>query len=85
VEIVLQVDAPPWVDVDRVELVRRGEVIGTWAAPFPKSPHRFETRLRRSLAKGDWILALARGSKPMSYLYRPNARPFAFTNPVWVE
>jgi hypothetical protein len=75
----------PWVDVDRVELVRRGEVGGVWSAPFPKGPHRFEARVKRPLKKGDWIIALARGTKPMSYLYRPNARPFASTNPIWVE
>ena len=85
VDISLQVDAPPWVDVDRVELVRRGEVVGVWTAPFPKGSHRFEVRVKRPLHRGDWILAIARGSKPMSYLYRPNARPFAFTNPIWVE
>jgi hypothetical protein len=85
VPIAIEVDAPPWVDVDRVELVRRGEVIAVWTAPFPRSAHRFETRLTRSLQKGDWIVALARGTKPMSHLYRPGAKPFAFTNPVWVE
>src|SRR5262249_26045208 len=31
VEIAIRVDAPPWVDVDRVELVRRGRVLGTWS------------------------------------------------------
>jgi hypothetical protein len=83
--ISIQVDAPPWVDVDRVELVRRGEVVAVWTAPFPKGPHRFEVHTTRPLAAGDWVLAVARGTRPMSYLHRPNARPFAFTNPVWVE
>jgi hypothetical protein len=85
VELVVEVDAPPWVDVDKVELVRRGEVIATWAAPFPKGTHRFEGRLKRALQHGDWVLAVARGTKPMTFLHRPNARPFAFTNPIWVE
>jgi hypothetical protein len=84
-EISIVVDAPPWVDVDRVELVRRGELWGTWTKPEKKGPHRFVIRETRELAKGDWIVAIARGTKPMSYLHRPNARPFAFTNPIWVE
>jgi hypothetical protein len=84
-EIAVQVDAPPWVDVDRVELVRRGQVMAAWGTPFPKGPHRFEARLQKTLEKGDWIVAVARGSKAMTYLHRPNAKPFAFTNPVWVE
>jgi hypothetical protein len=83
--ISILVDAPPWVDVSRVELVRRGEVVGTWAAPFPKGAHRVEVHTTQPLRRGDWIIAVARGDKPMSYLYRPNARPFAFTNPIWVE
>ncbi len=85
VTISIQVDAPPWVDVDRVELVRRGEIVGVWTAPFPKGSHRFEVRVERPLKRGDWILAVARGTRPMSYLHRPGARPFAFTNPIWVE
>jgi hypothetical protein len=85
VDISIEVDAPPWVDVDKVELVRRGDVIGTWSAPFAKGPHRFETHTDRPLVKGDWILVVARGTKPMSYLYRAGAKPFAFTNPIWVE
>lgn len=85
VEVSIEVDAPPWVDVDRVELIRRGEVTDTWRGPFPAGPHRFEIHVDRALQKGDWVLAVARGSKPMSHLYRAGARPFAFTNPIWVE
>jgi hypothetical protein len=85
VDLAVRVDAPPWVDVDKVELVRRGDVIATWTGPFPKGTHRFETQLKRALERGDWVIAIARGTKPMTYLHRPNARPFAFTNPIWVE
>src|SRR6185312_10281748 len=45
VEVSITVDAPPWVDVDHVELVRRGEVVEGWTGPYKtekKSPHRFE-------------------------------------------
>ena len=85
VEIALEVDAPDWVDVDKVELVRRGQVVSTWGAPFQKGAHRLEARVRKSLARGDWVIAIARGKKPMTHLHRPNALPFAFTNPIWVE
>ncbi len=84
-EVTIVVDAPAWVDVSQVQLVRRGELIGEWAAPFPKGPHRVEIHATHPLRKGDWIIAIARGEKPMGYLHRPNARPFAFTNPIWVE
>jgi hypothetical protein len=83
--ISILVDAPPWVDVGKVELVRRGEVVGEWSAPFAKGPHRAEIHVTTPLRKGDWILAVVRGDKPMSYLHRAGAKPFAFTNPIWVE
>jgi len=85
VEIVVRVDAPPWVDVAEVELIRRGTVIERWTEPFAQSGARFEARTQKPLAKGDWIIAIARGKKPMHYLHRPGALPFGFTNPIWVK
>src|SRR5262249_39416836 len=61
----------------------------SWARGIPPSKpggqHRFEARIRKKLASGDWIVALARGTRPMGYLHRPGVPPFAFTNPIWVE
>jgi hypothetical protein len=84
-EVHLMVDAPPWVDVSRVELVRRGEVLRAWAGPFAPGVRRLDARVKASLAKGDWVIALARGERPLSFLAREGAKPFAFTNPVWIE
>lgn len=80
------VDAPPWVDVSRVELVHRGgETLHAWTGPFAKGTRRLDTRLPLDLAKDDWIVAIARGEREMGFLPRKGARPFAFTNPVWVK
>jgi hypothetical protein len=84
-EVHVTVDAPPWVDVSRVELVKQGETVRSWTGPFTKSTRRLDARLDISLAKGDWLLAVARGDQPMTFLARPGAKPFAFTNPVWIE
>jgi hypothetical protein len=84
VEIVVRVDAPAWVDVDRVELYRRGEVLRSWSVT-PGEARPLERRTREPLAKGDWIIAVARGSKPMAFLHRPGALPLGFTNPIWVK
>jgi hypothetical protein len=84
-EIVVRVDAPPWVDVDRIELVRRGEVWRAWSVPPRKGPGPIEQRTRETLRKSDWVIAVARGSKPMEFLHRPGASPFGFTNPVFVR
>ncbi|MFO0755431.1 MAG: CehA/McbA family metallohydrolase [Byssovorax sp.] len=85
IKVRVRVDAPPWVSVDRVELVRRGQPIETWKGPFPKGAHRFEKEIEESLQKGDWIIAIARGDTPMPELHRQGALPFGFTNPIWVE
>ena len=62
-EITVEVQAPPWVDVDRVELVRRGELLDVWTGPFTTGTKRFAVKVTEPLTKGDWILAVARGSK----------------------
>jgi hypothetical protein len=84
VEIAIRVEAPGWVDVDRVQLLRRGELLREWTAPFGYSP-RFERRTKVSLRPGDWVIAIARGSKPMAHLHRSGATPYAFTNPIFVK
>jgi hypothetical protein len=84
-EVHVVVQAPPWVDVSRVEIVRRGEVVQAWTVPFADGPKRLDARLQHSFAKGDWIVAIARGERPMRFLPRAGAKPLAFTNPVWVE
>jgi hypothetical protein len=61
--------------------VKRGEVIHAWSVKPPYAPLTTIEKLK----KDDWLIAIARGSKPMTFLYRSGATPFAFTNPIWVE
>jgi hypothetical protein len=82
-EIVLRVEAPPWVSVDRVEIIKRGAPLFSAAAQSGQQP--LEWRVKETLKKGDWIIAIARGEKPMPFLHRSGAKPFAFTNPIWVK
>jgi hypothetical protein len=84
-EVHVVVDAPPWVDVSRVELVKHGQVVQSWTGPFASGTRRLDARTTLSLAKGDWLVAVARGDRPMTFLPRWGAKPFAFTNPVWIN
>jgi hypothetical protein len=84
-EIHVTVDAPPWVDVSRVEIVRRGQPLHTWTGPFAHTVRRLDARFTAALAKGDWVVAIARGETPMTFLARPGAKPLSFTNPVWIQ
>jgi hypothetical protein len=84
----VHVEAPPWIDVATVELVRRGETIATWHRPADRaSPPvvRFDETAHVALRPGDWIIAIVRGDRPMTFLHRPGALPFAFTNPIRVR
>jgi hypothetical protein len=81
----VRVQAPPWVDVDRVDLVKRGEIVATWTSGFGKDALRLDKSIDVDVAPDDWLLAIARGSKPMTFLYRAGATPFAFTNPIFVK
>jgi len=85
VAVHVHVEAPPWVDVATVELVRRGEIVATWHPRAGAAVVRLDETAHVTLHSGDWILAIARGSKPMTFLHRPGALPFAFTNPVRVR
>jgi hypothetical protein len=79
------VDAPPWVEVSRVQIVRRGETLHEWSGPFAGGARRLDAHIRSHLVSGDWVIAIARGDRAMSFLSRGGATPLGFTNPVWVQ
>ncbi len=78
-------DAPPWVDVTRVELVSHGKVLHAWTGPFARGVRRLDATLDAKLASGDWVIAVAGGEAPMKFLPRDGAKPFGFTNAVWAR
>jgi hypothetical protein len=84
-EIHVTVDAPPWVDVSSVQVVRRGEILRSFAGGFARGVRRLDVRFIATLGPGDWVVAVARGDRPLTFLPRPGAKPLAFTNPVWIE
>jgi hypothetical protein len=85
VAVQVHVEAPPWVDVATVELLRRGEVVQTWQPKTSSAAVRLDETIHLALRPGDWVVAIARGAKPMAFLHRPGALPFGFTNPVYVR
>jgi hypothetical protein len=85
VKVHVTADAPPWVDVTRVELVSHGKVLHTWTGPFAHGVRRLDASFATTLATGDWVIATASGEQEMKFLARAGAKPFGFTNPVWVK
>ncbi|MFO0588990.1 MAG: CehA/McbA family metallohydrolase [Polyangiaceae bacterium] len=84
-DVVVTVDGPPWVEIEEVTLIRRGKVLETFKVKKSQGKRPWTFKKNVSFTKGDWVIAIARGSKPMTYLYRSGAQPFAFTNPVFVN
>lgn len=84
VEVFVSVDAPPWIDVSQVEIVKRGHIIKRYDVAGRARP-RFEKQLTLEVAPEDWLLVVAKGARASPNVYRGGALPFAFTNPIWVR
>jgi hypothetical protein len=85
VEVHVRVDAPDWVDVSKVDVIVRGKSVHTWNVAPSGAVRRFDAKFTTALKAGDWVVTVVRGERPMEYLARAGAKPFAFTNPVWIK
>ena len=85
VDVTIEVRAPKWIDVSKVELLDRGRLIRVFDGPFTGSGSRFLKTFSVRVEKGDFLTAVVRGERDMEWLARKRAKPFGFTNPIWVE
>jgi len=83
----IRVRAAPWIDVSELEVLvgRKGHRV-RWL-PIPPSTEvlRFEETFDLRVQGKTFLVVLVRGRKPLPNVYAPNARPLAFTNPIWIE
>ncbi|MDP3273755.1 MAG: CehA/McbA family metallohydrolase [Deltaproteobacteria bacterium] len=79
--------AAPWIDVDLIEIYRDRELSATIAVPTTEAIERMDIEVDIPLSQARHsVVAVARGDRPMNeVLPRLQARPFAFTNPLWIE
>lgn len=82
----LWVRAAPWIDVSQVEIWRGA---GKRIRSLPVAPSHDVTRLRYETTLQDegptFFIAVVRGKTALPNVYRAGVRPFAFTNPIFVE
>lgn len=80
------VRAAPWVDVDIVELYRDTELVATVAVPPSTELERADAEVDIAMVRDRHALvAIARGDRSLGdVLPRLEAKPFAFTNPLWL-
>lgn len=91
VSVEITADAASWIDLSRVLLYQNGVLVKEWTVPGPVRTHpglRVQTTLP---VNGDgWVVAMAVGDQPLPVsvigaVRGGNARPFAFTNPIWFD
>jgi hypothetical protein len=86
--IEVEVHAASWVDVDAVEVWVNGELEaeGALAAAGAGGASRGRLSLRLPLERDSFVVAIARGDKPMTeVLPYTKLAPYAVTNPVFVD
>ena len=83
VELEIRVQAPPWMDVDEVEVIANGATAALLPVPETDDVLRLEETLRLRLDRDTWVVVAARGDAPMA-LYRGRL-PASITNPVWLD
>jgi hypothetical protein len=85
-EVEVTVQAAEWIDVRRVDLVFNGEVVDVLPVGFAENSIRLRRRVELPVASDGWLVALVTGERPLDdVLPGTGARPFAFTNPIWIE
>ena len=87
VSLQIRLMAAPWIAVDRVEVYRDGALFVTLAVPRTSDPVRLDQALTIPLVgTRSFFVLIARGEQSLDeVLPTLNAKPLAFTNPIWVE
>ncbi len=65
----IEVQAPSWVAVDRVELYENGTLVQEWAVPDAPSNERFNESFEWTPTKDAWYVAIAMGEKGLDPVF----------------
>jgi hypothetical protein len=90
VRVRLRIQAAPWIDVRSLSLVVNGEVAHWDAIPPSARVVRFEGEIPLGLERDSWVVAIARGERPLApvvpttHTGEPRT-PLGFTNPIWID
>jgi hypothetical protein len=87
VDVHVRARAVPWVDVSRLRLFVDGRHVPVVDQPIPHSDdlQRLDRTFSLAVRDGGFVIALVTGSRPLPNVHVRNARPLAFSNPIWVR
>jgi hypothetical protein len=76
IELQLEVQAPTWIPVDRVELYENGALIEEYDVPETGDVLRFSKTLTLTPTKDSWYVAVAMGNGDLSPVFTPVEIPY---------
>jgi len=91
VTVDIEADAPSWIDLSHVLLYQNGVLVKDWSVPALARPHpALAVQVSLPVAADGWLVAMAIGEQPLPVsvigaVRSGLARPFAVTNPVWLD
>lgn len=87
VRLAIRVRAAPWIDVRQVEVLRgaRGERIRSLPVAPAQEVIRFDYASSLPGNAATFIVVVASGDAALPNVHRAGVRPFAFTNPIYIE
>lgn len=87
VQVSVRVRAAPWVDVQRVEVLMGPKAESVRYVPIKPSKKlvRYQETFKVPGYRKTFLVVIARGKKPLFNVYARGVKPFAFTNPIWIE
>lgn len=88
VVIEVEVQAAPWIDVDRIRVIRDGEEIATIPVDDGRDRIRFEDGIRVPMKEDGWIVLLVEGDDSLAPMIDGKKRPVlpvAIVNPFRID
>jgi hypothetical protein len=84
----VRVRAAPWIDVTEVEVLLGPQGRRVRWLPVKKSTAivRLDTEIELATGGGKtFVVVVAKGERELPNVFLPKVRPYAFTNPIWIE
>lgn len=83
----VRIQAPSWVSVDSVEVLLGGDGrrVRWLTVKEKKAPLRFDQTIQLDVPGKTFVVVLVKGTKALPNTFTPNIKPFAFSNPIWLE
>ncbi len=84
----VEVQAAPWIDCDRIRVVRDGEVVVERAIDATRDRVRFDDAIEVPIEHDSWIVVLVDGDEPLDPIVSGKARPVlpvAIVNPFRID